>query len=512
MTDDVLPWIAATYGQVSVGPEFYVSFGSNSDAKQDEINIQDVFDLAKFPAHFDYIRIEGTIGSLSHDALNLLNLLQNDGRIWNSISFRANNEDQPSSPAFLAIVTAAMKKAKCLDIECTLSDTTAYACLATGLLAHDGIQELELYGADNLEVDDAKVLAEAMVCTTRLKSLQLAGENLRDEHVCSILVEGLKRNRSLESLEINVEDFGNDGSSLPELLRTLQNHCNLRALALSGQIVSAQVMEVLREWLGREGCKLQDLQIRNVSPLPTFSGSHKSFKCRTLKRLELINTDLSSNSLEALFLEFPNLSILSLFGNNVCDLTPLESILCREDCTINELDLGWNDISHESIMKFVDKIPLMKSLRRLHLSDNPFLKEEIILLEGTKQQSTSLRPLLKRIKDSKSLEQLTMTCQTSGECNKADKIELCHTMNVNRGGRYGIEVESVNHSISLAMWPKILYRASSIQYFVCLDSTYWEEKEPTDKSPRASVVFSLLRDHAYIFEHCGKVQEKEDER
>ncbi|CAJ1943293.1 unnamed protein product [Cylindrotheca closterium] len=494
-TGDVLPWIAETYGQTEVGPEFYVSFGSsnNSDATQNEINIQDVFDLAHFPVQFDYIHIKGTIGSLSRDALNLLHLLQNDGRIWQYICFWAYDEDQPSSPAFLAIVTAAMKKAKCLEIECKLSDTTAYACLATGLLAHDGIQELVLHQADNLEVDDAKVLAEAMVCTTCLKRLQLAGGNLRDERVCSILVEGLKRNRSLESLEINVEDFENDGIGLSELLRALQNHCNLRSLALSGRIVSAQVMEALREWLGRDDCKLQDLVIGGVLDMSACIGGGE-MESRTLQRLTLYKVGLSSEHLSAMCNALPNLSFLSLGSNRICDLTPLESILSREDCTIRELDLGWNDISHESIMKFAAKIPLMKSLRRLCLSDNPFLKE-IILLDG-KERSASLRPLLKRMKDSKSLEQLTMTCQTS-----VDTIELCHTMNVNRGGRYGIEVESVNHSISLAMWPKILYRASSIQYFVCLDSTYSEEQQPTDKSPRASVVFSLLRDHAYIFEH-----------
>mmetsp|Transcript_3794 Transcript_3794/g.8685 ORF Transcript_3794/g.8685 Transcript_3794/m.8685 type:complete len:95 (+) Transcript_3794:1-285(+) len=77
-------------------------------------------------------------------------------------------------------------------------------------------------------------------------------------------------------------------------------------------------------------------------------------------------------------------------------------------------------------------------------------------------------------------------------------------MNVNRGGRRGIEVESANRCISLALWPRILHRASSIKYFAGTDLRC---EKPTEKSPRAAVVFALLRDHANIFEHCGKPDE-----
>mmetsp|Transcript_3789 Transcript_3789/g.8679 ORF Transcript_3789/g.8679 Transcript_3789/m.8679 type:complete len:112 (+) Transcript_3789:1-336(+) len=78
-------------------------------------------------------------------------------------------------------------------------------------------------------------------------------------------------------------------------------------------------------------------------------------------------------------------------------------------------------------------------------------------------------------------------------------------MNVNRGGRRGIEVESANRCISLALWPRILHRASSIKYFAGTNKS--SSRDPTDTSPRATVVFSLLRDHANIFEHLlGKTE------
>ena len=91
-----------------------------------------------------------------------------------------------------------MAKTKRLEITCAFSDTAAvYPCLATGLVAHDGIPELELHGIEPLEADAAKGLAEAIVGTTCLKRLKLTGEHFRDGDVCSVLVEALKRNRSV---------------------------------------------------------------------------------------------------------------------------------------------------------------------------------------------------------------------------------------------------------------------------------------------------------------------------
>ena len=200
-----------------MGPEFYVSFGSNSNATQDEITIQVLFDLANFPAHFDYIRVEGTIGSLSDDALNLLNPLQSDSRIGsrigNAIKFVTMEEVQPSSPAFLVILMAAMKKTKCLQVECTLSDTTAYACLATGLLAHGGIEELKLHGAADMEAYGAKVLAEALVCTTCQKQFQIS--NCRfwqfPRRVCMHRIAGSIEEESIATAFISFDIWSHGG-------------------------------------------------------------------------------------------------------------------------------------------------------------------------------------------------------------------------------------------------------------------------------------------------------------
>ena len=118
-----------------------------------------------------------------------------------------------------------MRKTKCVEIDCRLVDTAAISCpVARGMLAHDGIQEVELCDSASLKVEAAKMLAEAMVCTACLKRLRLWRGNFRDKHVCAVLVEGLKRNRSLEEIEL--------GGNLAELFRTISYHPNLRSLTL----------------------------------------------------------------------------------------------------------------------------------------------------------------------------------------------------------------------------------------------------------------------------------------
>eukprot|EP00526_Cylindrotheca_closterium_P008856 CAMPEP_0113626580 /NCGR_PEP_ID=MMETSP0017_2-20120614/13748_1 /TAXON_ID=2856 /ORGANISM="Cylindrotheca closterium" /LENGTH=515 /DNA_ID=CAMNT_0000536769 /DNA_START=104 /DNA_END=1651 /DNA_ORIENTATION=- /assembly_acc=CAM_ASM_000147 len=500
MSDDSLPWIEETYGHDRGAPDIIIR--NSHEFKKDPINIQDVVDLASITDDYDTINVPRAITSMSDGALKVLNLLQKDRRIWKEIEFRTVLEGQPSSPAFLAILIAAMKKTKRLVIGPNVSGITAYSCLATGLLGQDGIPDLILYSPENLEVEAAKVLAEAMVYTTCLQRLKLNGDRFQDEDVCAIFVEALKRNRSLEALGLI---FPNHGTSLPKFLCTLPNHPNLRSLVLTKQNISEQDLELLREWLRRKDCRLQDLEIHVLSFLPTFSRiiSGKVFESRMLKRLALTGTNLSSNDLEGLGLcnSFPNLSDLNLRENKICDLSPLEAILCSENCKIQELDLRNNLVSRHSIMKFAAKIPQMKNLRRLYLSDNPFLAE-ISSLDG-REQSASLQPLLKSMKESKSLERISLRC-------KIDATELCHAMNVNRGGRYGIEVESANRCISPALWPRILHRASSIKYFADINCNWWDKvKEPTDETPRAAVVVSLLRDHANIFEHCGKTEEED---
>ncbi|CAJ1933642.1 unnamed protein product [Cylindrotheca closterium] len=390
-----------------------------------------------------------------------------------------------------------MNKTKCLVILCELiADTTVYSCLATSGISV--LEELILVDAEYLGVDAATALSEYLMGTTSLKRLDLMGDDFPDARVCTALVEGLERNRSLEKFQIDVNGFGNDGL-FRKLLRALQNQPNLRSLYLSEQHnMSEQAMEVLREWFSSADCRLEELSFLSVQHLPAFNSSRsggKAFENKTLHRLLLVDSNVSSNELGGLCNGFPNLKELTLMYNNICDLSPLESILSKEDCQIQELYLNNNDISYEAIMKFSGKIKEMKSLRRLGLQQNPFLDE------------IALQPLLNRLNVSKSLEQIRMNKRNQIECG-ADAIELCHTLNVNRGGRHGIEVESANRNISAALWPRILHRASSMNYFFNLLNGENSDRKPLDKSPRAAVVYSLLRDNAYIFYHCGKGEDE----
>ncbi|CAJ1943519.1 unnamed protein product [Cylindrotheca closterium] len=229
------------------------------------------------------------------------------------------------------------------DLLPLIEETYEDAVAPEGLLANDGIRELRLTEAEDLTVDAVNVLAEAMVSTTCLGRLELVCyEEIPDEHTFVVLGEGLKRNASLEKFELVAEGFGND-DSLPEILRTLQNHPNLLSLTLEKINISEQVMEVLRGWRNCKDCRLQELKIGETSHLPAFGASRgKAVENRSLKRLELNSVDLSSNDLEGLRNSFPNLRVLELPHNRICYLSPLESILCNEDSEVQELDLRRN--------------------------------------------------------------------------------------------------------------------------------------------------------------------------
>lgn len=272
------------------------------------------------------------------------------------------------------------------------------------MMEQNGIQELELMGAHGLQVDDAKFLAEAMVYTTCLKRLSIRF-GFRDEDVRAAFVEILKRNSSLEELELGL--CRNSYNNLPGLLSTLQNHPSLRSLGLT-----------------RDDCRLQQLKINQTSHFSAFSRSAGSNGIRKQNREKLI-------------------------------------------------------------------------------LDNPFVNE-MTSLGGGRRESTLLQPFLDRANHIRSPERLSMDCDM-------DVIDLCHTMNVNRGIRYGVEEESsACCGISPALFPRILHRASFITYFSGIKKHCSDNMDsPTDKSPstRASVVFSLLRDNANLFQQSEKTDE-----
>ena len=75
----------------------------SSAVKVRDMAIQDFADLAKIPDDFNKISDFGAVTNLSDNVVKLLNLKLEKN------SINANNEDQPSSPAFFAILIAAMK-------------------------------------------------------------------------------------------------------------------------------------------------------------------------------------------------------------------------------------------------------------------------------------------------------------------------------------------------------------------------------------------------------------------
>ncbi|CAJ1943591.1 unnamed protein product [Cylindrotheca closterium] len=224
--------------------------------------------------------------------------------------------------------------------------------------------------------------------------------------------------------------------------------------------------------LGQDG--IQEIELYDSLQLfwlkPCASDGEKVFEGRTLQNLVLESAIASdSDDLEGLYNAFPNLTDLSLQYNEICDLTSLECILCKE----NFFDQDKTDEESSAFALGLQSVSRDNTL------------------------CASLQPFLESANQSRSLERISMDCEM-------DAVDLCHTMNVNRGIRYGTETESA------ALLPQILHRASSISYFAGIEG-HWcgNVDSPTDKTTRtrASVVFSLLRDNANLFERCGKPDE-----
>jgi hypothetical protein len=132
-------------------------------------------------------------------------------------------------------------------------------------------------------------------------------------------------------------------------------------------------MEALTIWLAHEDCRLEGLRLWFPPPSERFVPFGGGFVNRSLQRLELLDGNIiKSQDLGSLFNDFPELRELSLRGNKICDLRPLESVLCHVDCKIQELDVAKNLINDDAFSKFTSKLPLMKSLRCLFAEENTF--------------------------------------------------------------------------------------------------------------------------------------------
>jgi len=131
--------------------------------------------------------------------------------------------------------------------------------------------------------------------------------------------------------------------------------------------------------------------------------------------------------LDSLRSTLTGLSDLALPFNTIRDLSLLVDALCNCTPTLQVLDLRHNHIDHEGLTHhFASKL---KSFRRLCLSGNPFL-------DGSPATATTLKILSENTQKSRSMESLLLSPK--------HKVSFAarHAMNINRGGRRGLSLES----------------------------------------------------------------------
>jgi len=189
--------------------------------------------------------------------------------------------------------------------------------------------------------------------------------------------------------------------------------------------------------------------------------------------------------LDSLRSTLTGLSVLALPFNTIRDLSLLVDALCNCTPTLQVLDLRHNHIDHEGLTHhFASKL---KSFRRLCLSGNPFL-------DGSPATATTLKILSENTQKSRSMESLLLSPK--------HKVSFAarHAMNINRGGRRGLSLESSTNLPTIELWPKILHRSLSINYYDVSDDI----ETPRDESPRSDVVFYLLCHHPTIFDSNNK--------
>lgn len=442
----------------------------------------------RLPSKYVDLHIVGRNAKDTERISKLQAFLHGDTRRWREVVIEWDGRvPLPSTPTFLDILALLMRRSEKLDIIGSLGDEAAYRTLMSGLMAPNGTRQLLLHDIGSLRDERiAKLLANGLAGAKNLESFRFESIETK-EVVGGALIEGLRTNESLKFLELETIGYEDEGF-LPKLIKTVERHPKIESLSLESHEINHDIMENLGNYLGVDGCRLKELKVvyrgGRLPPLPQLgiSKDGKKIQNASLRRLDLVRTLVSSHYLDSLCTSFTALSVLALPFNAIDDLSPLSDALYKGSATIQVLDLRHNQINHEAVTRFATKIPEMKSLRRVCLSGNP-------CFDGSPATAATLKVLSESIQKSRSLECFLVSPKQNVS------FEARHAMNINRGGRRGMSLESTCLP-AMELWPLILHRTMTIKYFDATD----ELDSPHDETPRSDVLFYLLRHNPAIFD------------
>lgn len=489
---------------------------STEDADEDEMYLKEC--TKAVPARFRRMDIQGFFESENRNVGRLVELLKSesrDFRIWKKISitdqYDATTDGDLSNrerAMFLAIVGLAMNCAENLTLEVTTLDWKLFSVLKESLGKATCLEEfalrLPITHVRAIRIEDAAAFADGLATSLSLTSLSLINTSFIRNSVSpqyrsnsgtgllSALFDGLKRNNSHPQSQSKKArrlcHFGDVTSSKRD--ETYKNV--IENLTITAEMTE-QALIKFGEYLGDGDCKVKTLKM-NGCVFHSFPPDFQRVKNETVEWFAPYNCCLSNQGLRTFCAVFPHLRVLHLNHNCIDDLSPLDPLLLGDSATLQQLSLAGNVVREEQLIKFAGRIPQMKTLRSIVLDFTPF-----------QDPTTAMAYFLDNILKNKSLSDASATYfKHPLELDSKKAVAALHWMNVNQGGRRGIQVESAGLSIPTALWPRILFRCLTRKYHDRIFSNMLSGT--TRETISFGVLFSLLQENAYIFDEVPRYE------
>ena len=252
------------------------------------------------------------------------------------------------------------------------------------------LQELVISG-NNISSKGAKQIAEAVKINTTLRNLDISNNKTSNDGV-KFISDCLKHNCTLKELNLSENEITNEG--VIELSEAIRMNLTLLKLNISKNWITIDGILKFLETINNGKCIIQSLKItdNNVtkSGLIKIEQSIKklSFPLEVFASWNEIkdeNTAILKSTIKCLSYNGHNDSIECSDIkedewplHNISNIEYRTAILCdclKEDNTLQELNLTWNNITNEGAKKIAEAIQVTKtlqilSLNRKEISDN----------------------------------------------------------------------------------------------------------------------------------------------
>ena len=269
------------------------------------------------------------------------------------------------------------------------------------------LQELVISG-NNISSKGAKPIAEAVKINTTLQNLDISNNKISNDGV-KFISDCLKHNCILKELNLSENEITDEG--VIELSEAIRMNITLLKLIISKNWISIDGILKFFETVNNGKCAIQSLNIthNNVTksglikieqsikklsfPLEVIASwneikENAAVLKLTIKCLSYIshNDSIESSDIKEDEWSLDNISNIEYRVKFLCDCL-------KEDNTLQELDLAWNNITNEGAKKIAKAIQVTKTLRKLNLNDNQISDDGAAAISDSLKVNKSLQEL-----------------------------------------------------------------------------------------------------------------------